>query len=277
MCLTLNASGAPDVRLHGPRGLMKIFDALQHFVVLFDFGVHYHDHLEDGAFVDNAIQVQHVVLQPSDTASKVFASEPKYCKWSTDLQMSNADPDSIPKVEIDQTVFAYIVTLNPKPGKIDIKKCIELGVQPGPLIGVLKGGHSVTLENGKTVLPSDVTLEPEKAQKYIVLDCPSLDYLPSLLNSEALKFNQSLDNLIGIFHFSALQVVEHPDYQTWMNSFGKEVQHVMLNENSFDYATLNALKENEKFHKIAPQVFHQMLGGEETTNKVSCLFTFCFN
>ena len=40
--------------------------------------------------------------------------------------------------EIDTTVYAYVVTINGRPGKINMEKCAALGIRPGPVIGMFK-------------------------------------------------------------------------------------------------------------------------------------------
>lgn len=56
--------------------------------------------------------------------------------------------------------MVYICKLQPRPGALNLKKCVEMGVPPGPLLGKLKGGEDITLPNGKTVSSKDVC-EPD--------------------------------------------------------------------------------------------------------------------
>ena len=61
------------------------------------------------------------------------------------------------QTEIDTTVYAYVVTINGRPGKINMEKCQALGIRPGPVIGMLKSGQSIKLDDGKIVKSEDVT------------------------------------------------------------------------------------------------------------------------
>lgn len=52
--------------------------------------------------------------------------------------------------------MAYICKLQPRPGTLILEKCVDFGVPPGPLLGKLKSGEDVTLENGTVVRSADV-------------------------------------------------------------------------------------------------------------------------
>lgn len=60
----------------------------------------------------------------------------------------------------DYPVMAFICECKPRPGTLCVQKCLKLGVPKGPLLGVLKNGETVTLDNGVTVQPKDVR-EPD--------------------------------------------------------------------------------------------------------------------
>lgn len=56
----------------------------------------------------------------------------------------------------EAVVLAYICKFKGKLGALNPKRCKELGVTPGPLLGQLKKGNDVVLPNGQTVLAADV-------------------------------------------------------------------------------------------------------------------------
>ena len=68
--------------------------------------------------------------------NSVFAKKTDYLESALKSDMSEP---------YDQTVSAYIVTCKPKKGQLDVQKCIELGVPPGPLLGELKNGRQVRI------------------------------------------------------------------------------------------------------------------------------------
>ncbi len=49
------------------------------------------------------------------------------------------------------TSFGFVLTENDRPGKLDIEKALSLGVPNGALLGKLKRGEIITLQNGKTI------------------------------------------------------------------------------------------------------------------------------
>lgn len=60
----------------------------------------------------------------------------------------------------DSPVMAFICECKPRPGALSLEKCLKFGVPKGPLLGKLKNGEVLTLENGVTVRPEDVR-EPD--------------------------------------------------------------------------------------------------------------------
>ncbi|XP_054843122.1 zinc phosphodiesterase ELAC protein 1 [Eublepharis macularius] len=71
--------------------------------------------------------------------------------------------------------FGFVMEEKPRPGRLNVQKLKELGVQPGPLYGKLKDGVTVVLENGATISPSDVLEDPFPGRKVCILgDCSSI-------------------------------------------------------------------------------------------------------
>ena len=105
------------------------------------------------------MKVRGVTLLPE--SDPVYPQEYKHSNWQRARSETITDclrervPQSASKLQLDQpydrTVVAYIITFKPKPGKLDIRKCKELGVPAGPLLGVLKNGENVVLDDGTTV------------------------------------------------------------------------------------------------------------------------------
>lgn len=57
--------------------------------------------------------------------------------------------------------FGYRIEQKPLRGTLQIEKAIALGVPKGPLLGQLKNGSDITLEDGRIVKSSDVTDPPK--------------------------------------------------------------------------------------------------------------------
>ena len=88
MCLSIRGAGSPDVRLHGPVGIMKMYEATENFVILFDFRVMYHNPENEPVYSDSAITVKHVPLK-AEIDKPIISPEPKYCKWVSDMNFTN--------------------------------------------------------------------------------------------------------------------------------------------------------------------------------------------
>ena len=88
MCLSIRGAGSPDVRLHGPVGIMKMYEATENFVILFDFRVMYHNPENEPVYSDSAITVKHVPLK-AEIDKPIISPEPKYCKWVPDMDFTN--------------------------------------------------------------------------------------------------------------------------------------------------------------------------------------------
>lgn len=56
--------------------------------------------------------------------------------------------------------MAFLCKCKPRPGTLSMQKCVGFGVPKGPLLGKLKNGETVTLDDGKIVRPEDVC-EPD--------------------------------------------------------------------------------------------------------------------
>ncbi|KAM9331038.1 zinc phosphodiesterase ELAC protein 1 [Gastrophryne carolinensis] len=87
--------------------------------------------------------------------------------------------------------FGFVIAEKERPGKLNVNKLRELGVQPGPIYGKLKNGSPVTLENGQIIHPSDVLGAPLPGRKVCILgDCSAI------LSMGAAKFCQDAHLLI---------------------------------------------------------------------------------
>lgn len=147
----------------------------------------------------------------------------------------------IPHKEREQNItMCFICRLNPRPGALSVEKCVEAGVPPGPLLGQLKAGKTITLDSGVVVKSEDVCLPDDPGPIIIgnvcttilfimiltyvncftVVDCPSIHYLDSLQNSEEFLKHQSSavcdeDLAYFIVHFTPPDVMEHSRYNAY--------------------------------------------------------------
>ena len=78
------------------------------------------------------------------------------------------------KEPVDLSATAYIVTVKSKPGKLLMEKCIKLGVPSGPLLGELKSGRDVVLDDGTLVRAADVVDASSETPQVRRFTCSSL-------------------------------------------------------------------------------------------------------
>ena len=158
---------------------------------------------------------------------------------------------------------AYICEFAPKPGRLDVDRCVEQGVVPGPMLGRLKAGEDVTLEDGRVIRSQDVVGQASPASSYLVIDLPELEYLDSLEESERLR---NINNLNTVFHFTPLSVFTAPRYSEFLASLGEGVSHVMLNESCAGLGLPDVTSYTHKLRMIREEFFPVQRGAGDVTS-----------
>ena len=114
-------------------------------------------------------------------------------------------------------LICYICEVHPRRGRLLIDKCIDFGVPPGPLLSLLKHRMDITKPDGTVVQSKDV-LEPDSPKTtFIVVECPTEEYLDPILNHPAfLKISTDRINkkkkeheYFAYFHFYSLKNIFH--------------------------------------------------------------------
>ncbi len=65
--------------------------------------------------------------------------------------------------------FGYCLTEAPRPGRFDPARAAALGIPPGPLFGRLQAGHTIILQGGAVVQPTQVLDPPRSGRKVVLL------------------------------------------------------------------------------------------------------------
>lgn len=155
--------------------------------------------------------------------------------------------------------MAFICECKPRPGALSLEKCLQLGVPKGPLLGKLKNGETLTLENGTVVYPADVRDPDDPGPIFLglntidnisvfcelnnywiflfslVIDIPSIGYLRNLRKNEQFKKymkSNSDENLRSdlILHFTPTTVMDTVEYKEFIATFSEDTMHMVLNE-----------------------------------------------
>lgn len=71
-----------------------------------------------------------------------------------------------------QLFFKYInfminIVFQKRLGTLDLEKCVEFGVKPGPMLGMLKNGQDVVLPDGTLVRSKDVKTPDDPGPVFI--------------------------------------------------------------------------------------------------------------
>lgn len=126
----------------------------------------------------------------------------------------------LPSFKSPKISTCYKIQFAPTRGKFQIEKAKKLNIADKKLYGQLAAGKSVTLADGRVINPEDVLSESRMFQKIILVDLPSIDYLPS-----AYKANWG-DNVGLVFHFLGESIEPFSQsYTTFIESFGPGCRH----------------------------------------------------
>ncbi|XP_017000181.2 ribonuclease Z, mitochondrial [Drosophila takahashii] len=242
LTLTIQDAGVRDLGLHGPPHLGSMLQSMRRFVVLKNLQVRPIDCSEGACFEDSILKVDSLPLISSEDAAK--------------------------------SVINYVCQLKPRAGALNLVKCVEKGVPPGPLLGQLKNGKDITLPDGTVVRSADVTEASETALSFVFLDVPSEDYLRALLtHGKRLKKlgEEKLTEVALVVHFTPYQMASRQEYRDFLeDNFSPGTQHIHLSSplNQFSgYAAAHRIQH--QLHQLAPQVFPLL--GEQLPCQSQCL------
>ncbi|KAJ2915930.1 hypothetical protein MD484_g4468, partial [Candolleomyces efflorescens] len=182
--------------------------------------------------------------------------------------------------------MSYVIVGPRVRGKFDVQKSIALGVPQGPLRGQLTKGQTITFTVEDTVtsedgtcstVPRTITVKPEECMgesepptAVIVLDVPSPEYIPSLLQYYRNDFDPLFSKLRStdpehrkevqvrvLFHLVGEGVLEDPRYIDFMRGFGDDAQHIVASkEHCPNSVTFTSAAANQlRLSKLDPVIF----------------------
>jgi ribonuclease Z len=139
--------------------------------------------------------------------------------------------------------FGYRIEQKPLPGELFIEKARELGVPKGPLLGKLKNGEDVTLEDGTVVYSKEVTSPPKKG--FVVTILGDTKY-----SMNSIELSRDADVLVHEATFDHLTENLAKDYGHSTNLDAANI----AKEASAKYLILNHLSA-----RFLPEDLHQIL------------------
>ena len=183
---------------------------------------------------------------------------------------------------MNRNPICYVVVGPRVRGKFNVERAKALGVPNGPLRGQLTQGKTITFtvtdtvtgEDGvKTQVPRTVTVTPEECMGEpeppcvaIVLDVPTKEHIPSLVQQfkdtplfSKLQSRERREHVVRVlFHHTGDGVLEDLSYIEFMKGFGEDVHHVVgsrgycPNTVTFTNAATNQLRLNRLDEDIFP-------------------------
>lgn len=295
LALTVQDVGLPKITLHGPDGLDMIVPATRRFIVLNHLSVEVANCSRFGEFEDNILKIKYVslpagdsVFNEADLKSSNQAEPPILMEDDTDYYGHERSPQSeksnshdnsksenaLKRKDIAQAshqeakkmktssgsiTMAFICQLNPKPGVLNVKKCVERNVPVGPLLGFLKAGKNVTLPSGEIVKAEEVKGPDDPGPIIIVVDCPTVAFVDSLINEssfEKYQKNGDKDDIAYLVaHFSPPEVMKDPRYESWMRKFSPTTKHLLLNESNHCMGSTAVHEVQQKLNLFDANVF----------------------
>ncbi|XP_041978360.1 ribonuclease Z, mitochondrial isoform X2 [Aricia agestis] len=293
LSLTLQDVGVPNITLHGPEGLDELYKATKRFVIMKEMNVNMAECTPASDFEDNAMNVKYVLMGPNEILNMKPAPAAKKVKREEQQQevqfeeFINDDTDyyrrdskgqrrnstSKPNERggiIDKTekvlqglqmpaesCVAYICTIKKRLGTLDLEKCVDRGVKPGPMLGQLKSGQDVVLPDGTVVRSVDVKTPDDPGPVFIVLEVPDISYLRE--EEFSAHFDNSsnpAENIPSLMvHYTPQHVIDHPKYQAFMAMFGTTTKHLVLNSHNSCLGSEAVHRSQHKLHLLDADIF----------------------
>ncbi|WAQ97010.1 RNZ2-like protein [Mya arenaria] len=190
------------------------------------------------------------------------SEQPGQSEEKTENELSLEDAREIELAK--HMVMAYVVHFKELPARVDNIKLAALKVKPGPWVGQLVKGETVTLSDGRVVKPEDVLMSSREScfvGPLVVLEVPSGDYLDSLGESQELCNLGTQPGKLGpelVVHLTPQAVLDDPRYQAFMNRL--PCQHLILNERAGSCNMYSAFRVAVMRNYIHKEMFPMPVG-----------------
>ncbi|XP_043260367.1 ribonuclease Z, mitochondrial [Colletes gigas] len=267
--LTIQEIGVPTMNIHCSEGMNDLLDSLKQFVRLSSMRIVHAPIDESKPYEDNVMTVWYVPISKAvgsiiDDPIELSTESQNHLNISGKRVMNAEETEENcsqieKKLKITPNVICYICEIKPKRGKLSINKCIQLGVEAGPHLRLLKEGKDFTREDGTVILSKDVCTPDGPKFVFAVVECPMEEYLDSLVNHPAFS-KYSVPNLedggiVCIFHCTPEAVVNNEKYQDWINTFPQSTQHILLNDENYCMGSEAVYKNQHILNLLHPEIF----------------------
>ncbi|XP_045149398.1 zinc phosphodiesterase ELAC protein 2 isoform X1 [Echinops telfairi] len=275
MILTLKETGLPKCVLSGPPQLEKYLEAIKIFsgpLKGIDLAVRPHSAPE---YKDETMTVFQVPIyseqhcrdhQPAQAPQRPLGGlSPKQRADSGSPEKEQPFADGVlqktGQKRDPSLVVAFVCKLHVRKGSFLVLKAKELGLPVGtaaiaPIIAAVKGGKSVTYE-GREILPEEICAPPDPGVAFIVVECPDGGFIQPICENAAFERYQGKggDAVALVAHMAPESVLLDSRYQQWMERFGPDTQHLILNESCVSVHNLRSRKIQTQLNLIHPDIF----------------------
>nr|KAF6455840.1 elaC ribonuclease Z 2 [Rousettus aegyptiacus] len=270
MILTLKETGLPKCVLSGPPQLEKYLEAIKIFsgpLKGIDLAVRPHTAPE---YKDETMTVFQIPIYSEERCGKHQPSQspeslsPEQSSDSRSTENEQHLPDGVSQKRVGRDpslVVAFVCKLHLKKGNFLVLKAKELGLPVGtaaiaPIIAAVKDGKSVTYE-GREILPEEICTPPDPSLAFVVVECPDEGFIqPICANVAFQRYQGKADATVAlVVHMAPECVLADSRYQQWMERFGPDTQHLILNENCTSVHNLRSHKIQTQLSLIHPDIF----------------------
>ncbi|KAM3921970.1 zinc phosphodiesterase ELAC protein 2 [Leptodactylus fuscus] len=266
--LTLRDVGLPKCVVSGPPQLKNFLQAIRIYCGAMEGLTVDVQPSTDPLYNDETMSVTQVPIFSSNAGSASPPRSPSQTDNSQpEQQLGRTSPDlrMRPSNRSPQCVISYVCKLHDRKGHFLVLKAKEIGLpvgtpKIGPIITELKAGRSVTYE-GKEVSPADVLSPHIPGPSFIVVECPSEDFItPVTENAAWKKFHEGKAETAAtlVIHMTPEHILHHSVYRQWIDRFGPGTQHLFLNEHTSSVHNLSSYKVQSQLHLIHPDIFPQL-------------------
>ncbi|KAL0993355.1 hypothetical protein UPYG_G00106540 [Umbra pygmaea] len=285
MILTLKDTGVPEVVLSGPPQLEKYVNAIRVFSGPLEEIKLAVRPCTEKQHTDDTMTVSQIPIhaQLKKDEPKCIPNSRKSSPSSSPQQRALSMPDDSDNSREDRReketspggqarasrdpslVVAFVCKLHPKKGNFLVAQAKELGLPVGtaaigPLIAALKDGKTVNYE-GREIHPEEVCTPTDPGPAFIVVECPSEDFVQPISTNQQLSRYQSggtEDSAVLVVHMTPESVLENNEYKQWMERFPSTTEHLILNEQVCTVHNVRSHKIQTQLNLIHPEIFPEL-------------------
>ncbi|XP_061030616.1 zinc phosphodiesterase ELAC protein 2 isoform X1 [Eubalaena glacialis] len=270
MILTLKETGVPKCVLSGPPQLEKYLEAIKIFsgpLKGIDLAVRPHSAPE---YQDETMTVFQIPIhseqvngehQPARSPERLSPEPSPDAGPAEGEQHLAAGAGQKTHGRDPSLVVAFVCKLHMKKGNFLVLKAKELGLPVGtaaiaPIIAAVKDGKSITFE-GREILPEEICTAPDPRIAFVVVECPDEGFIQPLCENATFRSFQGRAEapVALVVHMTPEHVLLDSRYQQWMERFGPDTQHLVLNEHCESVHNLRSHKIQTQLSLIHPGIF----------------------